>query len=138
MLKHADGFVMKPVQKDKRGKTEIEFYEQVSHSTHPVVSQLQNLIPRFLGIHKFALNNAGIISFDPYMYESNVWNVFCKYTANYFLKMEDIAAGSAKPCIADIKIGMYKDINVKETSSLTVKFLYICFRKSDMGSFSIT
>nr|CAG4643412.1 EOG090X0AVR [Ilyocryptus agilis] len=89
MLKHADGFVMKPVQNNQRGKIEIEFYEQVSRSTHPVISQLQNLIPRFLGIHKFGVDNS----------------------VNYFIKMEDIAAGSTKPCIADIKIALLRFLN---------------------------
>ncbi|KAI9555065.1 hypothetical protein GHT06_020365 [Daphnia sinensis] len=83
MLKHIDGYVMKPVQNNQRGKTEIEFYEQVFQSAHPTLSKLKGLIPHFFGLHQFVSNTA----------------------VHYYIKMEDIAAGMLKPCIADIKIG---------------------------------
>lgn len=59
MLKHADGYVMKPVQDDERGKKEVEFYEQVQHSSHPVISELREMIPHFLGLHQFICNDSG-------------------------------------------------------------------------------
>lgn len=83
MLKHSDGFVMKPVQNNERGRIEIEFYEQVMHSSHPTINQLKKFVPRFLGLHQFLNENS----------------------MNYFIKMEDVAAGLVKPCLADIKIG---------------------------------
>jgi len=83
MLKHLDGFVMKAVQNNERGKREIEFYEQVFHSTNPSICQLRNFIPRFLGLHQFISEGS----------------------VQYYIKMEDIAANFVKPCIADIKIG---------------------------------
>jgi len=85
MLKHTEGFVMKPVQNDVRGQTEIEFYKSIflSPSANPAISKLQQLIPKFLGIHSFSTNTA----------------------VHYFIKMEDVANGIRKPCIADIKIG---------------------------------
>jgi len=61
MLKHLDGFVMKTVQNNERGKREIEFYEQVFHSTNPIICQLSNLIPRFLGLHQFISDGLGKI-----------------------------------------------------------------------------
>lgn len=83
MLKHIDGYVMKPVQNNERGKTEIEFYEQIFQSSHPVISKLKQIVPHFFGLHQFVSDTA----------------------IHYFIKMEDVAAGMAKPCIADIKIG---------------------------------
>ena len=61
MLKHTEGFVMKPVQNDVRGQTEIEFYKSIflSPSANSAVSKLQQLIPKFLGIHSFSTNTAG-------------------------------------------------------------------------------
>ena len=61
LLKHAKGYVMKPVQNDNRGRIEIDFYENVFHSpTNEVTSKLQNLIPKFLGLHEFANNSTGL------------------------------------------------------------------------------
>ena len=59
MLKHNDGFVMKTVQNNQRGKTEIEFYEQIYNSSHPVISKLRNLTPHFFGLHQFVSDMAG-------------------------------------------------------------------------------
>lgn len=59
MLKHSDGYVMKPVQINERGKIEIEFYEEVTQSLNPTVSQLKLFIPRFLGLHQFVNENSG-------------------------------------------------------------------------------
>lgn len=59
MLKHSEGFVMKPVQDDERGKTEINFYEQVFQASHPIVSRLQKLVPKYLGLHKFVTDDEG-------------------------------------------------------------------------------
>jgi len=86
MLKHTtEGYVMKPVQNDERGKKEIEFYEDVFLSANAcsVITHLRDLVPRYLGLHQF-------ISDD---------------SVSYFIKMEDVASGCRKPCIADIKIG---------------------------------
>ena len=58
MLKHSDGFVMKPVQNNERGRIEIEFYEQVMHSSHPPINQLKKFVPRFLGLHQFLNENS--------------------------------------------------------------------------------
>ena len=60
MLKHSKGFVMKPVQNDDRGRIEMEFYENVFQDriANSVVSKLQHLIPKFLGIHSFSTSNA--------------------------------------------------------------------------------
>lgn len=59
MLKHIDGYVMKPVQNNQRGKTEIEFYEQVFQSSHPTLSKLKCLVPHFFGLHQFVSDTAG-------------------------------------------------------------------------------
>lgn len=108
MLKHIDGFVMKPVQNNHRGKTEMEFYEQIFHSTHPVISKLKHLIPHFFGLHQFVSDmsgkngNCSTHFLKLYIF----FKTFIKYVVvHYFIKMEDIAGGMAKPCIADIKIG---------------------------------
>ena len=51
---------MKPVQNDDRGRIEMEFYENVFQDriANSVVSKLQHLIPKFLGIHSFSTSNA--------------------------------------------------------------------------------
>lgn len=59
MLKHIDGYVMKPVQNNQRGKTEIGFYEQVFQSSHPTLSKLKCLVPHFFGLHQFVSDTAG-------------------------------------------------------------------------------
>lgn len=61
MLKHQDGFVMKPVQDDERGNNEINFYEQVFQSSDPVLSRLKKNIPVYLGLHQFVTHNASTV-----------------------------------------------------------------------------
>lgn len=90
MLKHKDGFVMKPVQNNTRGKTEIEFYEQIMNSPIPILSQLQNLIPRFLGLHQFVSDGAGTNSCHFYSKEPNIVlnkNVVTQYIISSKWKM---------------------------------------------------
>ena len=61
MLKHQDGFVMKPVQDDDRGNNEINFYEQVfQSSSDPVLYKLKKHIPCYLGLHQFVTENASM------------------------------------------------------------------------------
>lgn len=60
MLKHHDGFVMKPVQNDKRGNNETNFYDEVSQSTDPLLLRLKNHIPAFLGLHQFVTEHASM------------------------------------------------------------------------------
>lgn len=110
MLKHLDGFVMKTVQNNERGKREIEFYEQVFHSTNPIICQLSNLIPRFLGLHQFISDGLGKIWL---LFDEIIWkscspendSITLLLVVHYYIKMEDIAANFSKPCVADIKIG---------------------------------
>lgn len=64
MLKHKDGFVMKPVQNNQRGKTEIDFYEEIFQSSHPVISKLQKFVPVFFGLHQFVTDLSGINYFS--------------------------------------------------------------------------
>ena len=40
------GFVLKPVQGPPKGKREIEFYQHISSSPHPVDLQFYNLVPK--------------------------------------------------------------------------------------------
>lgn len=59
MLKHRDGFVMKPVQNNMRGKREIEFYEEINQSAEPILSRLQDIIPKFYGVEEFVTDRSG-------------------------------------------------------------------------------
>lgn len=61
MLKHVDGYVMKPVQNNQRGITEIEFYKQILQTGHPTLAKLKCLIPRFFGLHQFVSDTASKI-----------------------------------------------------------------------------
>jgi len=55
---------MKPVQNDNRGRIEIDFYENVFLSpNNGATSKLQNLIPKFLGLHEFVTNSTGLSCF---------------------------------------------------------------------------
>jgi hypothetical protein len=65
MLKHTtEGYVMKPVQNDERGKKEIEFYEDVFLSANAcsVITHLRDLVPRYLGLHQFISDDSGKIN----------------------------------------------------------------------------
>ena len=105
MLKHTtEGHVMKPVQDDERGKKEIEFYEDVFLSANAcsVITHLRDLVPRYLGLHQFISDDSGKINVVCFIL---YFLIIYWFLVNYFIKMEDVASGCRKPCIADIKIG---------------------------------
>ncbi|XP_014292428.1 inositol polyphosphate multikinase isoform X1 [Halyomorpha halys] len=81
LLKHKDGYVLKPIPKSSQGDNEISFYERVKHDAE--LLPLQNFIPEYFGCLYLNINNADI----------------------RFLKLQDITSLCLKPCVMDVKIG---------------------------------
>ena len=77
------GFVLKPVQENKRGQREVEFFKTVASSTDPAVRVFADFIPQFHGVNKKTKNGK----------------------EKTFLMMENLTSNFSKPCIMDVKIG---------------------------------
>lgn len=84
MLLHEEGFVLKPVQGPPKGKREIEFYQHISSSPHPVDLQFYNLVPKFYGTERLQDDSL---------------------SHKQYLILEDLTKGMSAPCVMDIKIG---------------------------------
>lgn len=81
LLKHKDGYVLKPIPKSPQGDNEIAFYERVKNDVE--LHSLQKFIPEYFGYTFLNINNADI----------------------RFLKLQDITSECVKPCVMDVKIG---------------------------------
>jgi 1D-myo-inositol-tetrakisphosphate 5-kinase/inositol-polyphosphate multikinase len=84
MLLHEDGFVLKPAQAPPKGTREVEFYESVSRSCHPLDTKLYSLIPKFYGTERLSLD---------------------ELPHSQYLVLEDLTQGMVAPCVMDVKIG---------------------------------
>eukprot|EP00088_Acartia_fossae_P051833 TRINITY_DN5829_c0_g1_i2.p1 TRINITY_DN5829_c0_g1~~TRINITY_DN5829_c0_g1_i2.p1 ORF type:complete len:442 (-),score=72.14 TRINITY_DN5829_c0_g1_i2:359-1684(-) len=84
MLIHEDGYVFKPAQAPPKGTREIQFYERISSSNHPVDKMLYSLVPKFFGTE--TISRDGISS-------------------SQYLILEDLTKGMVSPCVMDVKIG---------------------------------
>lgn len=80
MLKHKDGYVLKPMLKPVQAKTEIQFYEGLARAPH---AALQPFIPKYYGISHVKIES----------YDGKV------------IILEDVTGTFCKPCVMDIKIG---------------------------------
>ena len=78
------GLVLKPVQQDKRGQREAEFFKTVTSSTDPDMQMFTNYIPQFHGVTKKTRDDG---------------------TIQEYLMMENLTSGYSKACIMDVKIG---------------------------------
>lgn len=56
MLKHKDGYVLKPVNRPEQGKREISFYESFQTTSDPVLLRFKDFIPVFKGTTNLILN----------------------------------------------------------------------------------
>ncbi|PNF25111.1 hypothetical protein B7P43_G02042 [Cryptotermes secundus] len=83
MLKHKDGYVLKPIEKPVYGEREIKFYEDLQSATDNVSVELRKFVPKYLGTTTLRINEKDV----------------------RFIKLEDIAKEVAEPCIMDVKIG---------------------------------
>ena len=77
------GLVLKPVQENKRGEREVQFFKTVASSTDPAVKVFADFIPQFHGVNKKVKDGK----------------------EKTFLMMENLTNNFSKPCIMDIKIG---------------------------------
>merc|ERR550532_305608 len=77
------GLVLKPVQENKRGEREVQFFKTVASSTDPAVKVVADFIPQFHGVNKKVKNGKD----------------------KTFLMMENLTNNFSKACIMDIKIG---------------------------------
>merc|ERR550532_1807032 len=77
------GLVLKPVQENKRGEREVQFFKTVASSTDPAVKVFADFIPQFHGVNKKVKDGK----------------------EKTFLMMENLTNNFSKACIMDIKIG---------------------------------
>ena len=77
------GLVLKPVQENKRGEREVQFFQTVASSTDPAVRVFADFIPQFHGVNKKMKDGK----------------------EKTFLMMENLTNNFSKACIMDIKIG---------------------------------
>ena len=59
MLKHKDGYVLKPIEKPACGEREIKFYQDLQGATDPVSVELKKLVPKYLGNTMLKINDEG-------------------------------------------------------------------------------
>jgi len=59
MLKHKDGYVLKPIEKPACGEREINFYQDLQRATDPVSVELKKLVPKYLGNTTLQINEKG-------------------------------------------------------------------------------
>jgi hypothetical protein len=59
MLKHKDGYVLKPIEKPACGEREISFYQDLQCATDPVSVELKKLVPKYLGNTTLQINEKG-------------------------------------------------------------------------------
>lgn len=59
MLKHKDGYVLKPIEKPAYGEREIKFYQDLQSANDAVSVELKKLVPKFLGTTTLKINEKG-------------------------------------------------------------------------------
>jgi len=59
MLKHKDGYILKPIEKPDCGEREINFYQDLQCATDPVSVELKKLVPKYLGTTTLQINGKG-------------------------------------------------------------------------------
>lgn len=59
MLKHKDGYVLKPIEKLACGEREIKFYQDLQCAADPVSVELKKLVPKYLGTTTLKMNEKG-------------------------------------------------------------------------------
>jgi hypothetical protein len=59
MLKHKDGYVLKPIEKPRYGEREIKFYEDLQSATDNVSVGLRKFVPKYLGSTTLRINEKG-------------------------------------------------------------------------------
>jgi 1D-myo-inositol-tetrakisphosphate 5-kinase/inositol-polyphosphate multikinase len=88
--------ILKPLQKDKRGQTELEFYESIS--SDPSCDELRKLAPRFYGLVQIDSSQEK---------EKDKDNLCGDKQEQQYLRLEDLTFQCVYPCVADIKIGKF-------------------------------
>lgn len=64
MMKHADGYVLKPVPHPVYGPREINFYKTLETTCDPLLKDLKQYIPQYLGTKTIELDNKGWYRFS--------------------------------------------------------------------------
>lgn len=59
MMKHSEGYVLKPVPHPVYGPREINFYKNLETTCDPVLKELKQYIPQYLGTTSIELDNKG-------------------------------------------------------------------------------
>ena len=59
MMKHSEGYVLKPVPHPVYGPREINFYKTLETTCDPILKELKQFIPQYLGTTSIELDNKG-------------------------------------------------------------------------------
>ena len=59
MMKHSEGYVLKPVPHPVYGPREINFYKTLETTCDPLLKDLKQYIPQYLGTTTIELDNKG-------------------------------------------------------------------------------
>lgn len=109
MMKHSDGYVLKPVPHPIYGPREINFYKTLETTCDPLLKDLKQYIPQYLGTTTIELDNKGktkleiICDYD--LTCTQVLNTVC-WPDVRCICMEDITKDFKLPCVMDVKIGV--------------------------------
>lgn len=63
MMKHSDGYVLKPVPHPVYGPREINFYKTLETTCDPLLKDLKQYIPQYLGTTSIELDNKGCLMY---------------------------------------------------------------------------
>lgn len=61
MLKHKDGYVLKPVNRPVQGEKEIKFYEEMQKVVDPLLLEFRSFIPEYYGTTVLDLNGKSMV-----------------------------------------------------------------------------
>lgn len=95
LLKHKNGYILKPLQPPPMGTREVTFYQHIHENCHPLndcYRKLKPFVPAFHGVACLTTN-------------CNENGALSSTAAQRYLLLEDLLEGLQKPCVMDIKIG---------------------------------
>lgn len=110
-MKHTDGYVLKPVPHPAYGPREINFYKTLETTNDPLLKDLKQYIPQYLGTTTIEFDNKGkyFVAVESRETTQTKYSRYCLFFCRVDLKcicMEDITKDFKLPCVMDIKIGV--------------------------------
>ncbi|XP_066994550.2 inositol polyphosphate multikinase isoform X2 [Anabrus simplex] len=83
MLRHKDGYVLKPLIKPVQAQRELKFYEELQVATDQASIELRRFVPEYFGTTTLSIGDKDV----------------------EFLVLKNATQGFSEPCVMDIKIG---------------------------------